>query len=298
MLKAYLDASGTEPTQDIIVVGGWVASEDRWAEFEPQWRAFLVDCFGPNGGRWHHTDFHSRRRDYEIWDDQKRERARTEICRMIGALKPIGIGAALRKSDYNELWQTGRWQSSDRWSTGGDPYAACMDECLEVLIHRLSQHPRDEGVQIIIDRDEKKDLSRRISDWHKKYLRSNQHARNPGRRVEFSHGSDRDHFPLQAADVLVNETYRYMRNKYQSAETAKTLVPFLGATPIGAADEHARRIIEALKPSCLFMVALYNKGALEVILDGKASGEIRPDGLNSEAIRRYPLLSTKGRSGS
>ena len=286
MLKAYLDASGTDPTKDVIVVGGWVATGDRWAEFEPQWHTFLVDCFGPDGGRWHHTDFHSHRKNYEAWDNQKRERARTELCRIIGALKPIGIGASLRKSDYNELWQTGRWKSTDRWSTGGDPYALCMDECLEVLVHRIHQHPRDDGVQIIVDTDEKKGLSRRISDWHKKYLSSNDHARDPGRKIDFDHGSDRDHLPLQAADVLVNETNRYMRNRYQDAETAKMLVPFLGATPIGTTDEHARHIIERLKPNCMFMVSLYNKGALEIILDGKASGTIRPDGFNVEAIRR------------
>jgi hypothetical protein len=77
-----------------------------------------------------------------------------------------------------------------------------------------------------------------------------------------------------------------MRNKYQNAETAKTLVPFLGATPIGTADEHARHIIEALKPNRMFIVPLYNKGALEIILDGNASGTIRPDGFNVEVIRR------------
>src|SRR5208282_2353358 len=234
MLKAYLDASGTDPTTDVIVVGGWVADEDRWSEFGLKWGAFLVDCFGPDGGRWHHTDFHSRYGHYATWDDQKRDRARGDLCRIIGALRPIGIGAALRKSDHNELWQSGRWESSDRW---GDPYALCMDECLAVLIHRLHQHPRDEGVQIIVDSDEKKGLSRRISDWHKKYLRKNEHARYPGRKIDFDHGSDRDYLPLQAADILVNETYRYMRNKYQNAETAKTLVPFLGATPIGTTDE-------------------------------------------------------------
>jgi hypothetical protein len=298
MLKAYLDASGTDPTQPIIVVGGWVAREDRWAEFKPQWDAFLVDCFGPNGGRWHHTDFYPRHGLYKGWDDPKWDHARTQFCRIIGAFNPIGIGAALCKSDYNELWQTGRWQSSDRWSTGGgDPYAFCLDECLEVLIHRIEQRPRDEGVQIIADSDQKKGLSRRISDWHKEYLRNNEHARYPGRTIDFDHGSDRDHLPLQAADVLVNETYRYMRAKYKDAETAKTLVPVLGATPIGTTDKNARPIIEALKPNCMFLVPLYNKGALEIIMEGKASGEIRRDGLNTEAIRRYPSLSAKGRSG-
>ena len=198
MLKAFLDASGTDPTKDIIVVGGWVATKDSWAEFEPQWQTFLVDCFGPNGGRWHHTDFHSRRKQYEDWDDQKRDRAGAELCRIIGALKPIAIGTALRKTDYNELWQTNRWVSTDRWS--GDPDTLCMDECLEVLTHRIHQHPYDEGVQIIVDRDEKKGLSRRIYAWHKKYLSNNEHARYPGRRVDFDHGSDRDYLPLQAAD--------------------------------------------------------------------------------------------------
>jgi hypothetical protein len=127
-------------------------------------------------------------------------------------------------------------------------------------------------------------------------LSSNEHARDPGRRVEFDHGSDQDYLPLQAADVMVNETYRYMRNKYRTAKTANTLVPFLGATPIGATDADARHIIEALKPNCMFIVPLYNKGALEVFLDGKASGAIRPDGFKAEAIGRYRHRSgaTKG----
>jgi hypothetical protein len=213
MLKAYLDASGTDPTKDVIAICGWVATEDGWAGFNLQWQEFLVECFGPDGGRWHHRDFHSRHKLYKPWDDQKRDRARSELCRIIGALKPIGIGAALRKSDYNELWKTGRWASTDRWSTGGDPYALCMDECLEVLIHRIDQRPRDEGIQIIVDRDEKKGLGRRINDWHKKCLRNNEHARYPGRKIDFDHGSDRDHLPLQIADILANETYRYIMKR-------------------------------------------------------------------------------------
>ena len=86
----------------------------------------------------------------------------------------------------------------------------------------------------------------------------------------------------------MNETYRYMRAKYKEDETAETLAPALGATPVGTADQHARPIIEALKPNCLFVVRLFNKGALEITLDGKASGEIRPDGFNAEAIRGGP----------
>jgi hypothetical protein len=122
-------------------------------------------------------------------------------------------------------------------------------------------------------------------------IRSTSEATDPRRKIDFDHGSDRDCLPLQAADILVNETYRYMRNKYQNAETAKTLPPALGAAPAGTADERARYIIEALKPNCLFMVRLYNKGALEIILDGKASGTIRPDGFNVEAI---PLSAADG----
>jgi hypothetical protein len=279
MLRAYLDASGTDAQQSVIVVGGWVASEEKWAEFEHQWQTFLVDCFGPNGGRWHHTDFHSCRKQYAAWDNPKRDRARVELCRIISALKPIGVGAALRKSDYDELWQSDRWKSAERWSTGGgDPYAMYMDECLEVLIHRIDQYPPGEGIKIIVDNDEKKNLSRQINNWHEEYLNSNGHARNPGRQIHFDHGSDKNHLALQAADVLVNETYRYMKNKFRDEQTAKTLTPFLGAAPVESVDEHARHIVEALKVDCMLMVSLYNKGALEIILDGKASGNIRPDG--------------------
>lgn len=43
-------------------------------------------------------------------------------------------------------------------------------------------------------------------------------------------------------------------------------------------------------------IPLYNKGALEIILDGKASGTIRPDGFNVEAIRRQVSTIAQGQS--
>ena len=117
-------------------------------------------------------------------------------------------------------------------------------------------------------------------------MSTNEHARYPERKIHFDHGSDRDYLPLQAADRSRERNVPLHAEQIPECGDRKDACPFLGATPIGDPDEHARHIIEALKPNCMFMVPLYNKGALEIIFDGRASGAIRPDGFNVEAIRR------------
>ena len=242
MLKGYLDASGTAPDQRVVAVAGWAATEKEWDSWERDWLPFLDESGLKKG--WHHTDFLSHRNDYRLWNDAKYLWAGGELVRIFRKLKLFGIGAALWREDYVNLWSTGKWMMPR------DPYAYCLDDCLEALIHRLHEAPKDEGIAIYIDQDdpEREGLGRLMAKWHGEYLRRNLEAENSDRDVSVTYGSRRKYIPLQAADVLVNETYRYM--------FAQTGIPNLGAVFVGQKDEAARPFIEAIKDQSYLVVHL------------------------------------------
>jgi hypothetical protein len=258
VLRAYLDGSGTDPQQKVVAVAGWAASEREWDWWEREWLALLAEL---NIKRWHHTDFLRKKGEYADWNDAKNLLAHGEVCRIMNEIRPFGIGAAVWRVDYEELWKTGKWNMPR------DPYAFCLDHCLEALIHRFHEVPRDEGIAIYVDQDDPEhiDLGRRVAAWHEAYLRSNREARNPDRAASTIYGSNLQYIPLQAADILANETYRYMHDK--------TGIPYLGAMVIGATDVAARPMLEAIKGRSYLQVTLYSKARLEWELEGTASGD-------------------------
>lgn len=69
MLKAYFDASGkNDPATRILTLGGLVASEAVWPDFEKEWQAVLglycLDSF-------HMMDAIASQRDFKGWPTQK-----------------------------------------------------------------------------------------------------------------------------------------------------------------------------------------------------------------------------------
>lgn len=195
LLKAYLDASGIT-NQPVIALAGLAATESAWDCWEVQWLDKLKEL---GLTRWHHTDFYNRRNEYRNWEPAKFNYAYAQICKILNSIRPFGIAIALKRSDYEDLWKMGKWNIPP------DPYLWCIDHCLEALIHKLHEAPADEGISIYIDKDndEYEKLGQCIADWHL--------AQNHSRRVSITYGYNIDYKPLQAADILANETYRYIQ---------------------------------------------------------------------------------------
>ena len=265
VLRGYLDASGTDPKQRVVAVAGWAATEAEWDGWERDWVAFLKEAELEKNG-WHHTDFLNRRNDYRQWKDAKLIWAEGELRRIFRKLTLFGVGTAVWREHYLELWQSGKWRMPR------EPYAYCLDDCLEVLVHRFHEAPKDEGIAIYIDQDDpaREKLGSVLAEWHGAYLKRNVEAQNPDREVSVTYGSRQQYKPIQAADILVNETYRYMH--------AETGISNLGAILVGQKDENARPFIEAIKDRCYLVVHLLSKGRLEGELEWSASGTYRPDG--------------------
>jgi len=94
VLKAYLDASGTDPNQGAVVVAGFAASEARWERFEQSWNALVKGELGLR--RWHNTDFHNRHGEYTHWNDAQFLYAPVQAWKRISEVQPFGIGAAVK----------------------------------------------------------------------------------------------------------------------------------------------------------------------------------------------------------
>jgi len=164
----------------------------------------------------------------------------------------------------------------------GSPLRFCLDECLSGLIHRFHELPEDEGIAIFIDRDENENLAREITEWHVDYYRHNDQVDDSNREITLAFGSDREFVPIQAADILANETYRYVMSGGE--------IPFIGASPVGGSDPYARPFIEAIKQYSFLTVTWFTGPMLKAVLDAKARGETRPDGRNPDAVIRQIIL--------
>jgi hypothetical protein len=274
VLKAYLDASGTTDSESIVAVAGWAATEAEWDKWEQQWVSMLNRL---NLRRWHHTYYNAKRKEYERWNDAEFDLAHRMLREIFESVHLFGIGVAFRRSDYNNLWKTGRWNIPN------DPYLICVDHCLEALIHRIHEYPNDEGIEVYVDKDKDmyEKLGTRIVDWHRSYLRHNHKARNPNRRVSVTYGYNSDYRPLEAADVLVNEAARYMR---------RGIAPFVGARQPNTAPDYPP-IIGAMKKRSILVVECWSKQNIEFQLELAANNQVRIDGLAPDgSVPRSPSI--------
>jgi Protein of unknown function (DUF3800) len=263
VLESYLDASGIDPGQQVVVVAGWGASEDEWDHWRRRWVDMLAELELKK--RWHHTDFLSRRGEYESWSEAKFLLATGKITQIFNEIGLLGIGAAVWRADYEAALVSGKWEKMPP-----NPYAFCLNDCAEGLIHGFHEAPEDVGIAIYADQDGKafETVGRALFEWHAAYNRHNKLATSPERSVSIAYGSDRQYIPLQGADVLANETYRYMFKQ--------TGIPKLGGIFAGSEDT-ASPIVRALhggleERRALLDVVLYNKGMLKERLDILESG--------------------------
>jgi hypothetical protein len=282
VLKSYLDASGaSDPNQAVVAVAGWGATEDEWDHWERRWLALLAELDLKKG--WHHTDFLGKRDEYQDWSEAKILYAQGQLIQIFNEIGLLGIGAAVWRADYEEALASGRWRAMQ-----ASPYAFCLNDCAESLIHGFHEAPEDDGIAIYADQDGKalEEMGRVLFDWHTDFNRRNKNAINPAREVMTAYGPRAKYRPLEAADVLANETYRYMFNEKRAG------MPKLGGIFVGQEDS-ASPIIRALhgdleQRRAVLDVVLYNKRMLEERLDALESGEVLrrdPKAMPSRFIR-------------
>jgi hypothetical protein len=82
---AYLDDGGHPIDQDVVLVAGWLSTEQQWLLFEPEWKKALTDHGIPLEIGFHMTDFECA--DYKLYQDWSPDRKERFLFRLINLLR-------------------------------------------------------------------------------------------------------------------------------------------------------------------------------------------------------------------
>ena len=196
MLKAYFDDSGTHNGSTVTAVGGFVAKAEEWDAFDRDWAEMLeVEKIG-----WFHmTDCGGQYGEFAGWP---KERCDVLIKRAISIVKehPLhGVAAGMLVKDKKPTIPI---QALDM----------CFIQCISALLYRAEQ--LGDRVEIFMEDHpgRKKHLLQ--------YLGFLDRHSQRGELVEKIHSvRNREHSPLQAADLLAYEMYKEVLNSYTVKES-------------------------------------------------------------------------------
>jgi hypothetical protein len=147
VFTAYFDESGTHTNQgnDIIVVGGYLAKDTQWIEFEREWKEALAQ---EGVSLFHMKDFESRRGEFKEskgWTNERRIRFLQKLIGIIKRRMGSGVGIALSMSAYNEVIV------GTRGELLGNPYLFCVRGCLILVNYVSDKYNRPDPVSYVIE---------------------------------------------------------------------------------------------------------------------------------------------------
>lgn len=184
VLRAYLDASKTEPI-GITCVAGHVGNADAWDAFEPQWKAAL--------DYWNLETFHLT----DLVGIMGRERATLCIrnfAQVMRASNLEGIFAGARDADWDAMVAANNADTAEYLADFLTRYHAVLDMALGRLSMEIGLNLPDEDTLVVLDTDHvPTDATVAVFNrWQ---------AKNPrlvGLAITFATKS----LPLQAADLF------------------------------------------------------------------------------------------------
>lgn len=205
---AFVDDAGKWNDQDAICLCGYLGTGTQWVQFMPQWQSRL-DKHGLT--RLHMAKFwgESAARG---WDDPTANQVLIDIAGVIRELKLIGIQVALDAKHYRSMAQ-------DRKSAMPKPHIACLQRVLRIIRNRLHEDGVTDRITLCIDEEEGSVVS-----LYREILQLRQDRPDLGRYIgSVCFADDEFYSPLQAADMLANNTFKYFRDILSGAGNIKVL---------------------------------------------------------------------------
>jgi hypothetical protein len=201
----YFDESGTHDKPEVFALAGYVASTAEWEHFEREWSQVLQS----EGVRIFHMAplcARPRRGEFKGWTDAKAEVFLSRVLAVIEHRALFGFAAFVRKSDFAEILRPALVLPRDRIYKR--PYILCMQSCMSLILEHFPSPPYNPGsvdkIACVFDRNH--EMRSKATDHFWEIV----DARNWGRRFQLiAFAPKRFLTPLQAADLLAYETYRY-----------------------------------------------------------------------------------------
>jgi Protein of unknown function (DUF3800) len=226
---AYVDESGTHDRTGVkkgaaqVVVAGLVDWRDNWIKFCDRWESVLVKYSAPyfhfkewsaasrvvRGVVTPNKDF--KKNPYRQWSLETLNAFLLELAEIAGDGNKIVVGVWVETADFHKA-ATNNTTDPKTIPAGGDPYRHCLDMFFKQLPADILTAWPDwkQPVSIFYDWTDDPAWRRAITDAHDIARRTDARIRE----LTFANKKDRQHFPLQAADMVVYrfrqlaETYR------------------------------------------------------------------------------------------
>lgn len=203
--EVWLDDSGTHEGSDVVCLGGFIASHDRWRRLTPEWRGVL-DVFGVpyfDSNKLHHF-----KKPYAGWNEGKRTAFIHQLHEVVHRHMSAPVMSAVDVATHREA-------ARDRETRKiiGSPIGLTM----RAILFNVRKWARDRSysgpVTYFIDGGMKArgEISTLLGRLRKDKEKAD--AFHVGALVEHS---VRERVELQAADMHAYEAYRYATSKDQS----------------------------------------------------------------------------------
>lgn len=204
VFSAHLDDSGTHSGSPLAIVGGIVLSEKGSGEFDRGWRGVLakpeyrIKVF-------HGADCDAGRGEFNGWNSAKSHDLSLELANVLSSrvLEIIAIG--VRPPDFEFVWEE---LALSEIGIKNDIYRVLLELCWHKLGDFAQRLTNTDTLAIYVEKGNKR--ASFVNDLYQK-VNTDPRARKILRIKQIAF-VDKDFAPLQGADLLVHEVFKYHPN--------------------------------------------------------------------------------------
>ncbi len=200
MVTGYFDDSGTSPSNAVAVVAGYVGSTSQWQKFNTEWGALLSKFNVPI---MHRTDLESFRGDFIGWNPEKRNLFVNKAQEIIKRRTYVAIGNSVIKADFEEV------MPDILKKLYGGPYGYCAMLCIARARRWCEKTKQKEPIDWIFE-------AGTVGSGQVNIMMNALYADNTTRgdfRINGWSFRNKTIVPLQAADVIAYEMFKYVTNQ-------------------------------------------------------------------------------------
>lgn len=195
MLVAYFDESGISDNDVVALIGGAVSYVDHWSLLEAPWNNVLKQ-YGVH--TFHAVDCEHGSKEFKHIRRDIRESIRNGVANELSKIPIQGIVSAVYRKDWESAPEEVKRLSMD------DPFYFVLNFCLQQVSSWSMEYANGDRVSLVFAKQQQ--YNKNTADLHAGYLSAA--SRWPGIGA-ISFEEPKFLVPLQAADLIAYEAYRY-----------------------------------------------------------------------------------------
>jgi hypothetical protein len=200
VLSAYFDESGHSANSRIVSMAGWLAPPNIWGSFSVDWKSVLDD---PEFrvSVFHMNDFENQWGEFKSgWNDKnKRYRFLEKLVEVIKGHDLCGIGSVILMSEYEASRELREERTNDAYFLN---FQLCSSDSVQIVARKFNA----ERVSFVFATQQEyvgrlPALYQKVQSWS-----------NTKRFGPIAYDTPQKMIPLQAADLIAYETFKFFKN--------------------------------------------------------------------------------------